>query len=244
MTERRTDAANDESPDERTTRRAISRRGALKVLAASATLGGAAGAQACGSDPISDHERLSGFRPLPAGNPRAAGTATDPDLLAPVVPWDSVLGEDELALVADLADLILPADARSPAASALGVHRYIDEFVSAPEHEERLATLRGGLAWLNRVAAERHGAAGFAELDHASKREICDEIRHEASAPTALRAQARFFDEFRDMAATGYWTTEEGMRDLGYVGNVPLPRFDGPPAGVLERLGLSGDDLA
>ena len=33
------------------------------------------------------------------------------------------------------------------------------------------------------------------------------------------------------------------MRDLGYVGNVPVPSWDGPPAEVLERLGLAGDDL-
>jgi hypothetical protein len=29
-----------------------------------------------------------------------------------------------------------------------------------------------------------------------------------------------------------------GRRDLGYIGNVPLPRFDGPPAELLRKLGL------
>jgi hypothetical protein len=28
------------------------------------------------------------------------------------------------------------------------------------------------------------------------------------------------------------------MKDLGYVGNVPLASFDGPPVEVLRRLGL------
>ena len=45
------------------------------------------------------------------------------------------------------------------------------------------------------------------------------------------------------MCSTGFWTTEEGMRDLGYMGNVPLPSWDGPPPEVLERLGLAGEDL-
>ncbi len=222
-------------------REGISRRGALKVLAVSATLG--AGAHACAGGDITEHEELSGFRPLPPRNPRASGSPTDPDLLAPVVPWDRVLGDEELALVADLADVIIPADAGSPSASEVGVANYIDEFVSAPDHHEQLAQLRGGLAWLNRAAAQRHGAAGFRKLTTAQKHAICDEICDEASAPATLAIQARFFDQFRDMVATGFWTTAEGMQDLGYVGNIPLPGFEGPPPEVLARLGLSGVDL-
>ena len=218
---------------------AISRRGALKVIAATAALGAAA---SCAPEE-SAHETLSGFQPLPPSNPRAAGTATDPDMLAPVVPWEMVLTDEELTLVAALSDVIVPADEGSPAASAVGVPDYINEFVSAPGHEEQLTVLRGGLAWLNRTAGERFGAAGFPALTDARKHEICDEICFEPNAPDELKPQARFFDQFRDMVSTGFWTTEEGMRDLGYVGNVPLPSFDGPPPEVLARLGLSGDDL-
>jgi hypothetical protein len=50
---------------------------------------------------------------------------------------------------------------------------------------------------------------------------------------------ARFFDMVRDLTATGFYTTVEGMRDIGYVGNTPLDRFDGPPPEVLRRLGLA-----
>ena len=204
---------------------AISRRGALKVIATGAALGAAAscapedGARSAESA----HEALSGFDPLPPSNPLAAGTAADPDLLAPVVPWETVLADEEMRLVAALADVIIPADERSPAASAVGVPDYVDEFVSAPAHTEQLTQLRGGLAWLNREARERFGAADFPAL--------------------TLERQHDFFDQFRDMVSTGFWTTEEGMRDLGYVGNIPLPSFDGPPPEVLERLGLAGEDL-
>ena len=62
------------------------------------------------------HSELSGFDPLPPANPLAAGTQTDPDLLDPVVPWEMVLTDEELGQVAVLADLIIPADDRSPAA--------------------------------------------------------------------------------------------------------------------------------
>lgn len=232
-------------------REAVSRRTALKVIASAAALGAAS---SCGAEDAarsaqsaqsaqSAHEALSGFDPLPPSNPLAAGTLADPDLLAPVVPWEMALTDQEMRLVAVLADVIIPADERSPAASDLGVQEYVNEFVSAPGHEEHLALVRGGLTWLNRAARERFGAVEFPELDDAQRREICDEIAYEPSAPDHLKVQARFFDLFRDMTATGFWTTDEGMADLGYVGNVPMPSFDGPPAEVLERMGLSGDDL-
>ena len=222
---------------------AITRRGALKVIAATAALGGAAASCAPEEAAESTHEALSGFDPLPPSNPRAAGTLTDPDMLAPVVPWEMVLTDDEMRLVAALADVIIPADDRSPAASAVGVPEYINEFVSAPAHKEQLTRLRGGLAWLNRTARERFEATGFPALTLAQQHEICDAISFEPDVTAELKPQARFFDEFRDMVSTGFWTSEDGMRDLGYVGNVPIPSFDGPPPQVLERLGLQGEDL-
>ena len=223
----------------------ISRRGALKVIAAGAALGAAASCapEDAARSTESAHEALSGFDPLPPSNPMAAGTAADPDLLAPVVPWEMVLTDEEMRLVATLADVIIPADERSPSASEVGVPDYINEFVSAPAHTEQLTQLRGGLAWLNREARERFGAADFPALTAGQQHEICDEICFEPDAPAELKPQARFFDAFRDMVSTGFWTTEEGMRDLGYVGNIPLPSFDGPPPEVLEQLGLSGEDL-
>lgn len=222
----------------------VTRRTALKVLASAATI--AAPVTACNTDEPdpTPHELLSGFNPLPPSNPLAAGTATDPDLLAPQVPWEMLLTDEELRLVGALADVIIPADERSPSASALGVPDYINEFVSAPAHAEQRALVRGGLAWLNRMARERFAAADFPALTLAQQRQICDEICYEPNVPPELKPQARFFDLFRDMTSTGFWTTDEGMRDLGYTGNVPLPSFDGPPPEVLARLGLQGEDLA
>lgn len=235
----------------------MTRRGALKVIAGGAVLGAAGGvAGACAPDREGSgrpdgvasraeaaHGELSGFDPLPPANPLAAGTPTDPDLLDPVVPWEMVLTDEELGQVAVLADLIIPADDRSPAASTVGAADFVNEYVSAPGHEWSLDMLRGGLAWLNREARGRFGQPGFADVSESRRREICDEICYAPEAPAALRGQARFFDHFRDLVSTAFWTTDEGMRDLGYVGNVPLPSFDGPPPEILERLGLEGEDL-
>ena len=224
----------------------LTRRKALKVLATTAASTAALANATCGpaeSAPESAHEVLSGFDPVPPSNPLAAGTLADPDLLAPVVPWDLVLTAEEMEMAAVLADLIVPADDRSPSASAVGVPAYVNEFLSAPGHEELLTLVRGGFAWLNRAARERFGTAAFATLPDDRKRQICDEICHEPAAPSHLKTQARFFDMFRDAVSTGFWTTDAGMQDLGYVGNVPLPAFEGPPQEVLDQLGLSGEDL-
>jgi len=43
----------------------------------------------------------------------------------------------------------------------------------------------------------------------------------------------------RDLTATGFYTTKEGMKDLQYIGNTPLLAFKGPPKEVLEHLKLA-----
>ena len=51
-------------------------------------------------------------------------------------------------------------------------------------------------------------------------------------------AAARFFDRVRDLTSTAYWTTQQGMDDLGYVGNIPLTEWPPPPPEVLRHIGL------
>ncbi len=229
-------------------RSGMNRRTALKVIAASAAT---MGAEACApegavDDTTGEHERLSGFEPLPPSNPLAAGTFRDPDLLNPNAPWELVLTSDERRIVSALADLIIPADDRSPAASEVGVTDFIDEWVSAPYEGQRndLVVICGGLTWLNREARARFSAEDFAALDETQMREICDPISYLPNTPESLQAQARFFDLFRDLVSTGFWTSEEGMEDLGFIGGVPLPSFDGPPPEVVQALGLTAEDLA
>ncbi len=208
----------------------VTRRTAIKVMAAAATLPVLAG-QACDAPPA--------VSPAPPSNPLARGTAFDPDLVAPTVPWSGVLSPEELRTVAALSDVIIPGDDRSPAASQVGVPAFIDEWISAPypSHQREQTRIRGGLLWLDTEARERFGA-GFADLELAQKHAICDDICYVPDAAPEYRAAALFFDRFRDLASTGFWTTEEGMTDLGYVGNVPLVTWEGAPPEVLERLGL------
>jgi hypothetical protein len=182
--------------------------------------------------------------PTPSTPPAATVEAprrdlADPDLLNPQPLWDKLLSPEELATVAALCDVILPADQHSPAPSTLGVPAFIDEWVSAPypnQEADRLI-IRGGLAWLNTEAHDRFGLR-FTALSPKQKTTLCDDIADEAQAPVRLRAGARFFARMRHLTMLGFYTTVEGMKDLGYVGNVALTEWAGAPEAILKRLGL------
>lgn len=211
----------------------MDRRTALKVIAAAAAAPSVLGA--C-ETPETDPAATAS----PGRNPLAAGTKWDPDLLDPVVPWDRSLSEPELETLAVLCDVILPADDRSPAASALGAHEFIDEWVSAPYDgmQRDKVLVRGGIAWLDTESHRRFGVP-FTGLTAAQRADICDDVCEGVDAvPEELRTAARFFDRVRDLTATAFYTTREGMEDLGYVGNVPLPQWDPPPPEVLRHVGL------
>src|SRR5687768_1766000 len=67
-----------------------------------------------------------------AANPVVRGYGTDPDLMRRPVTWPRTLSSSQLAALAALCDIVLPAEPPHPTASAVGVHEFLDEWVSAP----------------------------------------------------------------------------------------------------------------
>lgn len=215
----------------------MDRRQALKIMAMAAAA--PAMFTACAPD-----ENEPAIPEAPEGNPLARGDAWDPDLLDPEVPWERVLEADELATLAVLCDLIIPADDRSPAASELGAPDFIDEWVSAPYDGNRddRVLIRGGLIWLDGEAARRSGTeVRFRDLEPDAQGAICDDICHQPDAAPEHRFAARFFDRVRDLTATAFYTTPEGMDDLQYIGNSPSNTWELPPPEVLAHLGLESE---
>ena len=94
-----------------------------------------------------------------------------------------------------------------------------------------------GFAWLDAEALRRF-AEEFAELDSTGQCGICDDICDESRAVPTRGAAARFFALYRDLTAGGFYSTPAGRKDLNYIGNVPLARFEGPPAALLKTLNL------
>lgn len=184
-----------------------------------------------------------------AGAPSAAslaaskGYGTDPNLLktwAPGDAWPLTLTGDQRRTVTVLADTLLPADALGPAASSLRVPDYIDEWVSAPyaPQVESRTRILAGLAWIEREAQTRF-ARTFSDCSAAQRDAILKDIAvgTTAAAPQFKEA-ASFFNAFRSLACGAYYATPEGWRAIGYVGNVPMASFDGPPPEVLARVGV------
>jgi hypothetical protein len=176
---------------------------------------------------------------MPAfANTPVRGIGTDPNLLKKDIPWPLVLTAAEMKIVTALADLIVPADEHGPAASAVGVPDFINEWVSAPyeQQQDDLAIIRPGLAWIDAESQKRFGKA-FGDASTEQQTTILDEIVKDG---TDARKQANgFFRLFRDRVAGGYYSTPAGWKAIGYVGNVPIPDYPAPPPEVLKHLGLA-----
>jgi hypothetical protein len=149
----------------------------------------------------------------------------------------------EWAAVRALAELVIPADAGSVGAVDAGVPEFIDFVLTdplvEPAERERLQTrLRGGLAWLERECGERFGR-GFLEASDGERKGVLDAIAWpERVLRPGLLPGVAFFTAFRDLVASGFWTSRAGMQDLHYLGNTFVAEWKGCPPEVLSRLGL------
>ena len=175
-----------------------------------------------------------------SAGPMAARTLSDPDMLHPTVMWSRSMTKEELRAVTALCDVIIPADEKSPSASKVGVPDFIDEWVSAPypTQQDDKKMIQEGLAWLNTESKKRF-QKDFADLSDDEKTKICDDICFAPKAKAEFTKAAEFFARVRDLTCTGFYTTNEGMKDLQYIGNIPLLGFKGPPKEVLEKLQLT-----
>ena len=115
----------------------------------------------------------------------------------------------------------------------------IDEWISAPYDQQKLdrPLVLEGLAWIESESQKRFKKE-FAALSTDQQHAICDDICYTATAKREFRKAATLFTRFRTIAAGAYYGTPAGWKAIGYVGNIPLGRFDGPPPEVLQKLGV------
>ena len=147
----------------------------------------------------------------------------------------------EWRLVRMLADYVIPRDARSGSATDARVPEYMDFLLSDREATEAgKVSMRGGLAWINNESRRRYGAA-FTAASDAQRRALLDDIAYPARAPEGVGAGVTFFNRFRDLTASGFFSSQMGWKDLAYVGNVSRPGWNGCPPAALAKLGVSYD---
>ncbi len=142
----------------------------------------------------------------------------------------------EYATVGILVDLIIPRDERSGSATEAGVPEFMD-FIMI-DMPSRQVPMRGGLAWLDREC-ERRFDRRFLDCAGQERGAVLDDIAWPQTARPEMAQGAAFFSSFRDLTATGFWTTKAGMQDLQYIGNTYVPEWKGCPGEALKKLGVS-----
>jgi gluconate 2-dehydrogenase gamma chain len=147
--------------------------------------------------------------------------------------------EHEWRTVRVLADLVIPADERSGSATDAGVPEFMDFMVM--EREEMQVPMRGGLRWLDAESVERFGAQ-FVAITPEQQAAILDDIAWPERARPEMSQGIEFFKRFRDLTASGFFSSRMGMEDLQYLGNRAVAEWTGCPRAAHEHLGV-GDDL-
>jgi gluconate 2-dehydrogenase gamma chain len=195
----------------------MTRRDALRILSVVPL------ASALGVPPAVAERALRAAEAALANGP--GGLAYEPQFFTPA----------EWRTVRLLADLIIPRDERSGSATDAGVPEFMDfMMLDRPNLQDRM---RGGLAWLDGESVGRFGAP-FADAQPQQRTAILDDIAWPARAPAGMGEGVAFFNFFRDMTASGFFSSRMGVEDLGYTGNTFVPEWTGCPPEALERLGL------
>src|SRR5215469_14702278 len=127
-----------------------------------------------------------------------------------------------------LCQAIIPPDQESGGAIEAGAPEFIDLLTS--ENKELQLQLGGGIMWLDSTCSERYGQS-YLDCTAREQTKILDLIafRKNGEASPPLRPGVEFFSTLRKFTADGFFTSEIGMKYLGYIGNTYLSEFPGCP---------------
>lgn len=148
---------------------------------------------------------------------------------------DKFFTPHELKTVTSLSDIIIPADAVSGSASQAGVPAFI-EFMMKDKPENQ-TPMRGGLRWLDNQCVKSYDKK-FVDCTSKQQIEMIDKIAYPELAKKEFSQGVSFFNLMRNLTVTGFYTTQMGFNDVGYVGNRPNT-WEGVPEDVLKQYGLS-----
>lgn len=141
----------------------------------------------------------------------------------------------EMATIAVLSDIIIPKDDVSGSATEAGVPDFIEFIVKdMPNYK---TPMRGGLRWIDLESTKRFEKA-FVDCDSKQQIAIVDDIAYPEKAKPEMQQGVAFFNLMRNLTATGFYTSQIGVEDIGYVGNRPN-QWNGVPDDVLKQYGLS-----
>jgi hypothetical protein len=141
--------------------------------------------------------------------------------------------EHEMATIAVLADIIIPKDDVSGSATDAKVPDFIEFIVKdMPSHQ---VPMKGGLRWLDMQCLKRYEKS-FNDCNQQQQIEMVDLIAYpdRVKDKSELKPGVSFFTLMRNLTATGFYTSEIGVKDIGYAGSQPN-QWNGVPADVLAQ---------
>ena len=169
----------------------------------------------------------------------------------------------EFTTLERLSELIVPADKVSGSAKDAAAPAFIDTLAS--QNETLADIFHGGLAWLDAemrqrfttnfvtatpaqqttmldllVEAERFETERRAEESIYQKTAVYKEFsNYTVKREHPLAVGARFFDWARKMTVDAFYTSPIGIKDLGYLGNKALSKYEVPTEAITYALNRS-----
>ena len=143
----------------------------------------------------------------------------------------------ELEKIKRLANLILPPNEQGNIEQAK-----VPEFIEfmAKDFSSIQTKMRGGLMWLDSHTNKTYGH-DFINCSEDEQHQVLDQIAYPDSDVSEQKQEVQFFSLMRNLVMTGYFTSEAGIKELGYQGNQPNV-WDGVPEDVLKDHGMSYDN--
>lgn len=145
-----------------------------------------------------------------------------------------VFNDHEWETIKVLSNLIIPADERSGSASQAGVPEFIDDWLNFVGGDLK-AEILGGLTWLD-LESKRESGHDFINSTSAQQKKMLDRIAYPDKAAPEDSNYVVFFNHLRDLVVGGFFSSEQGVKDLPYLGNKFVPVWTGCPPNVLAQI--------
>jgi len=184
----------------------FTRRSLLQTIALSATVGGLTLEAAQHVHGVAAQEKTAGGAYKPKG-----------------------LNAHEYKTLEKLADFIIPTDDNSKGAVAAGAPEFID--LLASQNPQLLAIYTGGIAWLDFTMQRRH-STDFVSAKHEQQIALLDLIAYRKNESPELGPGIKFFEWARRMVVDAYYTSPIGIKDVGYMGNSAMSKFEVPQEAI------------
>ena len=142
---------------------------------------------------------------------------------------------EEMSTITILSDIIIPKDEVSGSATEAKVPDFIEFIVK--DMPDNKTPMRGGLRWLQLESLKRFDKS-FSDITDKQRIEIVDDIAYPKKVKPGMQPGVSFFSLMRDLTCTGFYTSEIGVKDIGYAGNTPN-QWNGVPADVLKQYNVA-----